>query len=103
MGVDEAGAALSDGRPGRVALPTSRRMLINPGSVGQSRDDDPRARAAIVDVTEGYVEFCAVSYDLAAARGALRLRGLPQDTYQLRPGRGRLRSLREVLGYRGPR
>ena len=36
--------------------------MINPGSVGQPRDGDPRAAYAIID--KGQVEFRRVSYDI---------------------------------------
>lgn len=39
-----------------------RRLLINPGSVGQPRDGDSRAAFAVLDADEGYVEFRRVDY-----------------------------------------
>ncbi len=39
------------------------KMLINPGSVGQPRNRDPRAHYVIYN-TQGYVEFHRVEYDL---------------------------------------
>lgn len=50
--------------------------LINPGSVGQSRDDDPRAAFAIFDADQQSVEFCRVDYDRSAARLKLQRAGL---------------------------
>ena len=54
------------------------RYLINPGSVGQPRDGDPRAAAAIVDTSPGTVELCRVSYDVEEAQRKTRLAGLPE-------------------------
>ncbi len=41
-----------------------RYLLINPGSVGQPRDGDPRAAYAIVDSEEARVELRRVKYDV---------------------------------------
>ena len=60
------------------------RLLVNPGSVGQSRTRDPRARCAILD-DDGTVELLAVEYEVEATRRALRERGLPEDACHLRP------------------
>lgn len=46
-----------------VKLDGGAHYLINPGSVGQSRDDDPRAAFAILDMDEGVVWFRRVEYD----------------------------------------
>ncbi|MGH9458769.1 MAG: metallophosphoesterase family protein [Thermoanaerobaculia bacterium] len=54
------------------------RYLVNPGSVGQPRDRDPRAAYAIVDLTRGAVHFRRVSYDVAAAQEAILGAGLPE-------------------------
>jgi len=50
-----------------------RRVVINPGSVGQPRDEDPRASWALYDGDA--IEFRRVPYD--AVRTAARIRGLP--------------------------
>jgi predicted phosphodiesterase len=54
-------------------------VLINPGSVGQPRDGDPRAAVAIVDLDARRVRFVRVEYPIASAQGALRAAGLPQE------------------------
>ena len=53
--------------------------LINPGSVGQSRQHErrPRARCAIYDDTARSVEFLQLDYDVAASREGLQRLGLP--------------------------
>ncbi|GAB4420538.1 MAG: metallophosphoesterase family protein [Bryobacter sp.] len=51
--------------------------LINPGSVGQPRDGDPRASYAIYEPTERLVRYCRVHYDIAAAAAEIRKAGLP--------------------------
>jgi diadenosine tetraphosphatase ApaH/serine/threonine PP2A family protein phosphatase len=53
------------------------RALVNPGSVGQPRDDDPRAAYAVLDIEDGTVTFRRASYDVAATQAKIRARGLP--------------------------
>jgi diadenosine tetraphosphatase ApaH/serine/threonine PP2A family protein phosphatase len=60
----------------RVELEGSR-SLINPGSVGQPRDGDPRAAWALYDPTLGTVTFRRTSYRIDAAQRAIRARKLP--------------------------
>ncbi len=57
---------------------TPGRWLINPGSVGQPRDEDPRAAWAVLDVETGTVEFMRSRYDVAGAQRAIRAAGLPE-------------------------
>jgi predicted phosphodiesterase len=45
------------------ALDESMKYLINPGSVGQPRDGDPRAGYALYDSEERTIEFRRVDYD----------------------------------------
>ncbi len=52
--------------------------LINPGSVGQPRDGDPRAAYLIYDTDDRTVEFRRVAYDVAAAQRKIRAAGLPE-------------------------
>lgn len=54
----------------RVTL-NGNKMLINPGSLGQPRNGDPRAAFAIYD-TRGYVDFYRVEYNLAEFEKDLR-------------------------------
>jgi putative phosphoesterase len=64
------------------------RRLLNPGSVGQSRERRPVARAAVLDVERGgAVEFLALDYDVAATKRELRAAGLPEAACHLAPGR----------------
>jgi putative phosphoesterase len=54
-------------------------VFINAGSVGRSKDGDPRVCVAIVDITpDGVnVEFLRVSYDVEKTAQAIMARGLP--------------------------
>jgi diadenosine tetraphosphatase ApaH/serine/threonine PP2A family protein phosphatase len=51
--------------------------LINPGSVGQPRDGDPRAAYAIYDSEARRVDYYRVEYDVAAAQKKIHEAGLP--------------------------
>jgi diadenosine tetraphosphatase ApaH/serine/threonine PP2A family protein phosphatase len=55
-----------------------QRLIINPGSVGQPRDGDPRAAYAILDVDEKVFEFRRVTYSIFIAQERMRARGLPR-------------------------
>jgi diadenosine tetraphosphatase ApaH/serine/threonine PP2A family protein phosphatase len=53
------------------------RALVNPGSVGQPRDSDPRAAYAVLDTDAATVTFRRAPYDIAATQARIRARGLP--------------------------
>ena len=53
-------------------------MIVNPGSVGQPRDGDPRASYAILDFQARTVELHRVVYDIEAAAQAILKEGLDQ-------------------------
>jgi diadenosine tetraphosphatase ApaH/serine/threonine PP2A family protein phosphatase len=54
-----------------------RRWLLNPGSVGQPRDGDPRAAWLLVDFEAGRAVFRRVAYDVEATQSEIRAAGLP--------------------------
>ncbi|MBV9507567.1 MAG: metallophosphoesterase family protein [Acidobacteriia bacterium] len=51
--------------------------MINPGSVGQPRDGDPRASYALYDSEKRKVLYCRVEYDVPTAQRKIRDAGLP--------------------------
>ena len=53
--------------------------LLNPGSVGQPRDGDPRAAWLLLDLDEPSVSFERTDYDIAGAAGAIRAARLPDS------------------------
>jgi diadenosine tetraphosphatase ApaH/serine/threonine PP2A family protein phosphatase len=59
-------------------LKTTSRYLINPGSVGQPRDGDPRAAYAIVDTTKRKIELFRLAYALEEAQAKVIKAGLPE-------------------------
>jgi diadenosine tetraphosphatase ApaH/serine/threonine PP2A family protein phosphatase len=54
------------------------RWLLNPGSVGQPRDGDPRAAWLELDLGAGRARFRRVPYDLERTQAEIRERDLPE-------------------------
>lgn len=53
------------------------RHVLNPGSVGQPRDGDPRAAFAILDLARGAIVHHRAEYNIAATQGKMLAAGLP--------------------------
>jgi len=53
------------------------RVIINPGSVGQPRDADPRAAYALLDIEALTWEFYRVAYPIEETQEQMRSLGLP--------------------------
>jgi predicted phosphodiesterase len=62
----------------RITFESDSSYLVNAGSVGQPRDGDPRAGAALVDTAVGYVEMYRITYPVEEAQRRIRLAGLPE-------------------------
>jgi len=60
-----------------VRLPREGRTILNPGSVGQPRDRDPRASYCVLDLSRSVVEFRRVAYDIEEAMRRTIAVGLP--------------------------
>jgi diadenosine tetraphosphatase ApaH/serine/threonine PP2A family protein phosphatase len=72
----------------RLELQPQTRYLVNPGSVGQPRDMDPRAAFAVYDSTEPTITFYRVPYDVETAQHRIVSAGLPERlASRLREGR----------------
>jgi len=56
---------------------TAGKWIINPGSVGQPRDGDPRAAWMTLDLKTWTASWRRVTYDVAGAQAAIRAAGLP--------------------------
>ncbi|MCC7242958.1 MAG: metallophosphoesterase family protein [Acidobacteria bacterium] len=65
-------------RPFELAVAAEARYLVNPGSVGQPRDGDPRAGFGVVDVEAGTVTLHRVAYPVAKAQARITAEGLPE-------------------------
>src|SRR5581483_3796700 len=63
--------------PGGTELELSSRWLLNPGSVGQPRDGDPRAAWLLLDLDAGRASFRRVDYPIAKTQREILDRGLP--------------------------
>ncbi len=73
---------LATGEPHRdgVRLDISAgRWLLNPGSVGQPRDGDPRASWMLLDLDAMEASFHRTDYDIAGAAAAIRAARLPDS------------------------
>ncbi len=71
------GALVETDHNAAVRLQRGHRYLVNPGSVGQPRDGDPRLCFAVADMKEGVVERHRVGYRSADAARKVRKAGLP--------------------------
>jgi predicted phosphodiesterase len=65
------------GTSGSIALDPDGRYLINPGSIGQPRDRDPRASYMTYDSDRRVVRWYRVAYPIAAAQRRILKAGLP--------------------------
>jgi predicted phosphodiesterase len=54
------------------------RFLLNPGSVGQPRDGDPRAAYLLLDLDAHRASFRRVEYDIARTQSEIQDLGLPE-------------------------
>jgi predicted phosphodiesterase len=62
---------------GGSELELSGRWLLNPGSVGQPRDGDPRAAWLLLDLERRFAAFHRVAYPIEKTQSEMRERGLP--------------------------
>ena len=61
-----------------LRLESQMRYLLNPGSVGQPRDGNPRAAFAIADLAQRTVEFWRTPYDISAVQDRMEQAGAAQ-------------------------
>ncbi len=64
-------------RAGNTVALGEGRTLLNPGSVGQPRDGDPRASYLILDTDAATATWGRVAYDIEAVGTMIRSAGLP--------------------------
>ncbi|MES1241598.1 MAG: metallophosphoesterase family protein [Acidobacteriota bacterium] len=65
------------GRTGTIHLQPNGRYLVNPGSIGQPRDRDPRASYMTYDSERRIVRWHRVEYPIEEAQRRIRKAGLP--------------------------
>ena len=73
-GAEVSGSVLRDGD---MLVLGDNRLIINPGSVGQPRDRDPRASYAIFDADEMMLRNYRVTYDVTATQEKMENSDLP--------------------------
>ena len=61
-----------------IELEPDDRYIVNPGSVGQPRDGDPRAACCVFDTGGGTITFHRCAYDVAAEAQDIFDAGLPR-------------------------
>jgi len=61
-----------------LELENDMEYMLNPGSVGQPRDGDPRAAYALYDSQARLVTFRRVAYDVESAQNKILKAGLPE-------------------------
>jgi diadenosine tetraphosphatase ApaH/serine/threonine PP2A family protein phosphatase len=66
-------------RDGTVLDLSAGEWLLNPGSVGQPRDGDPRAAWMLLDTSAWTAEYRRTRYDIGAAAAAIRAAQLPDS------------------------
>ena len=63
--------------PDGFSVELNGRWLLNPGSVGQPRDGDPRAAWLLLDLERRFGVFHRVPYPIEETQSEIRERGLP--------------------------
>lgn len=82
------GEKLKTGENSSFELSGERRYLINPGSVGQPRDRDPRAAYCVVDTHLATLDQVRLEYDVEETVAAYQEAELPEYSWErLREGR----------------
>jgi len=61
------------------SLSSAKRYLVNPGSVGQPRDGDPRASFLVYDRDDRMVQFFRLEYDIKRCQDRIIQAGLPSQ------------------------
>jgi diadenosine tetraphosphatase ApaH/serine/threonine PP2A family protein phosphatase len=74
----EQGAVGAYADPGTQLALGGIRAIVNPGSVGQPRDRDPRAAYALYDSETASIEWRRVEYDIEVTQRHILDAGLPR-------------------------
>ena len=69
---------LTNERPLVMPISETTRYLLNPGSVGQPRDGDPRAGFGLVDTDKRECTIYRIDYPIAKAQARILEEGLPE-------------------------
>jgi len=60
----------------KFKVDSGKQYFVNPGAVGQPRDNNPKAAYVVYDMLEGTVKLRRLSYDIAATQKKIREAGL---------------------------
>ncbi len=63
---------------GEILIPNGVKALVNVGSVGQPRDDNPKSAYAVYDEAKSMVWVKRVAYDVESASRKIKEAGLPE-------------------------
>ena len=79
LAIASSEGALTGGQaPGGIEVDlAAAQHLLNPGSVGQPRDDDPRAAWLVIDTASRRATFRRTEYPIEQTQAEMRERGLP--------------------------
>lgn len=61
-----------------ISLVGEHRLILNPGSVGQPRDNDARASYVLLDTEQETMRYRRVRYDIEMTQAAMRAADLPE-------------------------
>jgi diadenosine tetraphosphatase ApaH/serine/threonine PP2A family protein phosphatase len=61
-----------------IDLAQVQKAIVNPGSIGQPRDENPAAAYAVLDTIKRRITLHRVRYDVARAAGKIEQAGLPR-------------------------
>ena len=62
----------------KFKVESAKQYFVNPGAVGQPRDNNPKAAYATCDMESQVIELRRVDYDIPGAQGAIVASGLPR-------------------------
>lgn len=74
---DATGMQMLAPEPGIPLELDERRLILNPGSVGQPRDGDPRACGMVLDTAQGTATWHRIAYPIAEVQSRMRAVELP--------------------------
>jgi predicted phosphodiesterase len=78
LGLSAEGREIAGGvAPAQTELRLAGRWIVNPGSVGQPRDGDPRAAWLMLDLEQRFARFHRVAYPIDRTQAEMREAGLP--------------------------
>lgn len=62
----------------RITIEPDKKYIINTGSIGQPRDNDPRLCFCVYDSEKKYLEYKRIEYNIKAAADKIKKNSLPQ-------------------------